>query len=154
MILYRLSCSKQHQFDGWFPSSAGYDEQSLAGLVSCPVCGCHQINKAPMAPRVAKKLSPEKTAIVSPPSSETPTAADKETSPAQAVFMALNKMCREIERNCEFVGDNFSEEARKIEYGEAARRNIYGSASDQEAEALKEEGVYFLRMPWIPKGDA
>ena len=59
-----------------------------------------------------------------------------------------------IEKKFENVGDKFPEEARKMHYGEAETRNIYGEASDSEAEALKDEGVEVQRIPWLPTEDA
>ena len=66
---------------------------------------------------------------------------------------ALMKVRAEVEKNCEHVGDKFAEEARKIHYGESDKRGIYGETSDEEAEALAEEGIEFGRLPWIPSGN-
>jgi hypothetical protein len=66
---------------------------------------------------------------------------------------ALLKVRAEVEKNCEHVGDKFAEEARKIHYGESDKRGIYGETSDEEAEALAEEGIEFGRLPWIPRGN-
>ena len=49
------------------------------------------------------------------------------------------------------MGDQFPEEARKIYYGESEARDIYGNASDEEAEDLVEEGVPVGRLPWIKR---
>jgi hypothetical protein len=70
-------------------------------------------------------------------------------------YMAAIKELREqVEKNCDYVGDKFPEEARKIHYGEAETRNIYGEASDADAEVLNEEGIEFQRIPWTPDTDA
>jgi hypothetical protein len=66
---------------------------------------------------------------------------------------ALLKVRAEVEKNCEHVGDKFAEEARKIHYGESDKRGIYGETSEEEAEALAEEGIEFGRLPWIPRGN-
>jgi len=60
---------------------------------------------------------------------------------------------QQVEKNCEHVGTKFAEEARKIHYGESDKRGIYGETSDEEAEALAEEGIEFGRLPWIPRGN-
>lgn len=60
---------------------------------------------------------------------------------------ALLKVRAEVEKNCEHVGDKLAEEARKIHYGESDKRGIYGETSDEEAEALAEEGIEFGRLP-------
>ena len=65
---------------------------------------------------------------------------------ARGVLEAIRK---EIEAKCDYVGERFAEEARKIHYGEVDKRDIYGEASDEEAAALSEEGVEFHRIPWV-----
>ena len=56
---------------------------------------------------------------------------------------------RHEEKNADYVGDKFADEARKIHSGEAEERGIYGETTPEEAEELQEEGVPFGRMPWI-----
>lgn len=64
------------------------------------------------------------------------------------------KMLREVqtfvEKNFEPVGKKFAEEARKIHYGEAEKRNIYGEATSEETETLADEGIEVNQMPWLP----
>ena len=52
MIRYSLICSAEHEFDGWFRSAADYDAQADHVLLSCPVCGSPEVDKALMAPAV------------------------------------------------------------------------------------------------------
>jgi hypothetical protein len=59
----------------------------------------------------------------------------------------------QVEQHCDYVGEKFAEEARKIHYGEADRRGIYGETSEEEAAALADEGIEFGRLPWVPKGN-
>jgi hypothetical protein len=66
----------------------------------------------------------------------------------------LRHMRTEIEKNCDYVGGDFAEEARKIHHGEAEARGIFGEASEDEAEALREEGIEIARIPWVPPSDA
>ena len=66
---------------------------------------------------------------------------------------ALVKVREHVEKNCEHVGDKFAEEARKIHYGESDKRGIYGETTEEEAEALTEEGIEFGRLPWVPRGN-
>ena len=49
---------------------------------------------------------------------------------------SLEALRQQVEANCEYVGERFPEEARKIHYGEVKRRDIYGEAKDEEAKAL------------------
>ena len=62
----------------------------------------------------------------------------------------LRELCRKVAETCDYVGDRFAEEARRIHYGESQPRNIYGEASSAEVAELRDEGVEFQRMPWLP----
>ena len=66
---------------------------------------------------------------------------------------ALREMRKQVEANCDYVGPNFAEEARKIHYGESDKRGIYGQTTEEEAAALAEEGIEFGRLPWLPRGN-
>src|SRR5436190_480237 len=56
VIRYNLICDKRHEFESWFQNSAAYDKQAKRGLVSCPLCGSSKVEKAIMAPRLARKM--------------------------------------------------------------------------------------------------
>jgi hypothetical protein len=60
----------------------------------------------------------------------------------------------EVEKNCEYVGPDFAKEARRIHHGEADARGIYGESTDEEAEALADEGIDIARIPWVPGTDS
>jgi hypothetical protein len=47
------------------------------------------------------------------------------------------------------VGDKFAEIALKIHYGDEEKRNIKGTSTPQEEENLKEEGVQFIKVPFL-----
>ena len=72
--------------------------------------------------------------------------------PAQVVAL-LQRVRAEIEKNCDYVGKDFAEEARKIHRGESDRAGIYGEASAADTEALQEEGIEVARIPWVPRAD-
>ena len=55
--------------------------------------------------------------------------------------------------HCEDVGSSFAEEARRIHYNEALERPIRGEATDEECEALRDEGIAVLRLPTIKDED-
>ncbi len=143
MIKYSLICDKEHVFEGWFGSSEDYDKQRKRGLVDCPSCGSKKISKALMAPGVSgtKKSSDETVAMTKLPSPELPAE----------MIEQLRKIKKHVEANSENVGDRFPEEARKIHYGEAEARGIYGKASLEEATNLAEEGVNVLPIPDLPE---
>ena len=68
----------------------------------------------------------------------------------RAVFQRLRA---EVEQNCDYVGDSFADEARRIHNGESDRRGIYGETTPDEAEALAEEGIEVSSIPWVPRAD-
>jgi hypothetical protein len=61
----------------------------------------------------------------------------------------LIAMRQQVEQNCDYVGERFAEEARRIHYGEVDPRGIYGEATADESHALAEEGIEFGRIPWV-----
>jgi hypothetical protein len=143
MILYELTCAKGHVFEGWFRDSKGYDGQRRAGRVVCPACGDRKVRKAPMAPRLAKhRGTGDRRAL------HGPEAARQAQALAQ-----LRELRQQVEENCDYVGERFADEARKIHYGEIETRAIYGETSDSEAETLADEGIKFGRIPWVPRAD-
>ena len=147
MIVYNLKCRKDHVFEAWFRDSATYDEQAAAGALACPTCGNRKIEKALMAPRLSKGTAGNDGPAVT-------QKAAMETKKVGEVKKALGELRQKIEANFDYVGPSFAEEARKIHYGEADARNIYGETSDDQAKALSEEGVDFGRIPWVPREDS
>jgi hypothetical protein len=157
VILYDLKCRKDHVFETWFRDSGAYDEQAAAGAIACPVCGSKKIEKALMAPRLAKggrARDDAEAAAKGGTEGGTGTVAVKETAAAAELMNQLRELRRKVEETCDYVGGNFAEEARKIHYGEQDPRNIYGETSDQQAKELRDEGVTFSRVPWAPRQDS
>ena len=157
MIHYSLVCHKGHDFESWFASSAAYDKQAKRGLISCPLCGSAKVEKAIMAPRLARK--DKSTPIVAPvaESAPAPTPAEAPTpvamiSPQEREFRAKLKELRDhLTANADNVGKKFPEVARKMHYGEVGHRSIYGEASPREAKELHEEGIEFHPLPVLPE---
>ena len=133
MIAYSLNCTKGHEFEGWFASSAAFDEQAADGKLVCPVCSSRKVSKAIMAPALSSKVGREKSA---------PTPAEM-----RKMRQFVTGLRKYVEENAENVGEKFPEEARKIHYGETEERAIYGQASLQEAKELIEEGVDVAPLP-------
>lgn len=137
MIVYQLKCTDGHQFEAWFCDGATYEKQNAAGDVECPVCGDSHISKAPMAPRLVK-------------SRDNAAAGERGAAEVAREFLqAAERLRREVEEKCEYVGDRFAEEARRIHYGETDERGIYGEATGEEAGDLHEEGIKVFRMPRV-----
>lgn len=132
MIKYRLLCAEDHEFEGWFRDSADYEAQVGKRFVECPVCGSAQVRKAIMAPAVARRSNAREARL-----------AEIKRDMAKAVSRARDY----VEKNFDYVGDKFPEEARKIHYGETAERGIYGEATGEEVRDLVEEGVSVAPLP-------
>jgi len=156
MIHYALNCEQGHSFESWFQDSAAYDKQAERGLVTCPHCGSAKVEKAIMSPRLsvaARKrrapVEPPATAAAPvPPASPTPVAM---ISPQEQELRTKLKELRDhLTKNADNVGTQFPEEARKMHYGEAEHRSIYGVASPEEAKELAEEGIEFHPLPILP----
>jgi len=162
MIRYTLVCNKRHEFESWFANSAAHDKQAKRGLVTCPVCGSAKVEKALMAPRLARadtpptrKAAPPQPAPAS-PAEAAPAATQAPTpvamiSPQEREFrQKLRELRDHLVKNAENVGPRFPEEARKMHYGEAEHRSIYGVASPKDAKALHDEGIEFSPLPVLP----
>lgn len=168
MILYELVCENDHSFEAWFRDSGSYDDQVRLGEVSCPLCGTLDVRKALMAPRLARRkgqddaLRPGREAA--PTTERTPainvdggaagtavaeTAASGGVDFTTKMRQALHELRRQVESHCDYVGDRFADEARKIHNGESETRPIYGETTREEAQDLKDEGVEFVSVPWL-----
>ena len=55
-----------------------------------------------------------------------------------------------IEKNLDYVGEDFAYEVRSIHYGDKKRKKgIYGKASKEEIKDLSEEGIETQTLPWL-----
>jgi hypothetical protein len=70
------------------------------------------------------------------------------------VRAALLKLRAEVEKNCDYVGPEFANEARRIHNGEAPARGIYGESTEAEVEALEDDGIGVAQIPWLPRADS
>jgi hypothetical protein len=164
MIHYQLRCSEAHEFDGWFKDSATFDRQAALGLVECPTCGNAKVERALMAPSVSTRLALPAPAAEAERQAEAPavpTPAPVPALPPQAMarlpaqmVAVLQRMRAEVEKNCDYVGPGFAEEARRMHRGESDKRGIYGETTPDEAESLAEEGIQIASIPWVPQADS
>ena len=138
MIVFDLKCELNHVFEAWFSSSKAFEKQASLCEIECPMCGSHQIEKAVMAPNISKKSNQGKPAIDTQALTD---LGDEEQVGytnlpkhlQQELEGVLEKVRAHIEENCEYVGQDFPEEVRKMHYGESPERGIYGEASREES---------------------
>jgi hypothetical protein len=141
MIVLDLHCPKAHRFEGWFASAAAFEDQLARGLLSCPTCGATEIRRLPSAPYVQTGH----TAVPAPPAA-VPAVSELKPAPVEALARLVGQL-RSMARGAEDVGERLPEEARRIHYGETDARDIRGSASRDEVEALLGEGIVVLPVP-------
>ena len=157
MINFTLRCEKGHEFEAWFGSSAEYDRQLAARLITCAVCDNTSVTKALMAPNLGVKgnkktdIAPSssqhrKNEIAAPPLNQQEVV--EKTAELIAQMRALKK---QVESSFDNVGNAFAETARRIHYGDEEDRGIYGNASKEDVEDLIDEGITVFPLPELPK---
>ena len=156
MIRYALHCDRDHAFESWFRDSKAFDDQSRAGLVSCPACGSTAVSKSLMAPSVVtsrRKAAP--TAAPALPAAAAPAPAEQ--APVALLddkALKLRALMREVRdhvmKNSHDVGAAFPDQARKMHEGVIEQRAIRGEASADEVRALIEDGIEIMPVPQLP----
>jgi hypothetical protein len=139
MIIFDLACKNNHNFEGWFQSQEAFDSQLGSGLIACPDCGSVEIRRVPSAIHLSKSTTTASSDVV------------PVVTPQGDLLGAYQKLMSAIVANCEDVGKEFANEARKIHYMEARARSIRGEASAEDFESLREEGIEVLRLPSVKK---
>jgi hypothetical protein len=150
MLRYSLICQDGHEFEGWFRDSAAYETQSRRGLLSCALCGSAKVEKAVMAPAIARRDRD----IIAPAAIETPAAPGTAPVLLDPQAAELRQMVRalraHVEANAQNVGEDFAQTARDMHDGLVEAKPIYGVAAPEEVAALHEEGIEPLPLPFLP----
>ena len=134
MIVFNLNCSDcASSFEGWFENTKDYNKQIRKGLLTCPSCNSTQIKKGLMAPNVSKKSN------------------SKISKSNKSIASNVKKLKKIIEKEFDYVVDKFTEEAKKIKYGESKERAIYGEASIEQTKELIDEDIDVLPLPFSTK---
>jgi hypothetical protein len=154
MISFDLKCAGGHVFEIWFRSSNDFERQRATGLIVCPTCGMHEVEKAVMAPAVATKGN-QRMASTPPGRFMAPGGGEAEER-VRALMDALAQAQAEALKQSQWVGDSFAEQARAMHYGETDSVAIHGTANLSEAREMMEEGlpVAPLIVPIIPPDQA
>ncbi len=134
MIVFNLVCKIcSAEFEGWFESTKEFDNQKRKKIINCPSCNSSLIKKSLMAPNLLTKSN-----------------SKKEIKLKKAVANNIKKYKKIIEKNFDYVGDKFTEEAKKMKYGEIEERPIYGEATIEQSKELAEEEINVVPLPWAP----
>ena len=131
MIVFNLVCSEcDYPFEGWFDDTKSFNSQKKRNLINCPNCESSNVSKTLVAPNVSKKSN------------------SKPVKNKKTLASNIKKIRKIVEKNFDYVGDNFFEEAKKIKYGETKDRPIYGEATIEETKELIEEEINITPLPF------
>ena len=131
MIVFNLICDDcEYQFEGWFDNDADFKSQKRRKFINCPNCERNNIKKTLVAPNVAKK-------------SNSKILKNKKT-----LANNIKQIKKIVEENFDYVGDQFTDEAKKIKYGEKKDRPIYGEATIEQTKELIEEDISITPLPF------
>ncbi len=131
MIVFNLICSDcEYPFEGWFDDTKAFNSQKKKKLIICPNCESLNISKALVAPNISKKSN------------------SKSIKNKKTLASNIKKIKKIVEENFDYVGDNFSEEAKKIKYGETKDRPIYGEATVEQTKELIDEEINITPLPF------
>ena len=134
MINFNLKCFDcEFNFEGWFENSNEFSKQKRKNLINCPSCDSNNVDKGLMTPNISKKSNSKNNKI------------------KKSVASNISKLRKIIEKNFDYVGDNFTEEAKKMKYGEAKERSIYGEASLEQTKELIDEEIEVTPLPFSSK---
>ena len=135
MIKYKLICKECiNIFDSWFSNSKEFEKLKKRKYLNCHICNSQKIEKTLMSPNVLNSLN----------------FKSKDINKIKRIKSKLREFKKFIKDNFEYVGDNFSHEARLIHYNKKKKKKpIYGKASQNEIEDLKQEGIKTEEFPWI-----
>ena len=134
MIVFNLKCKDcDFCFEGWFDSSKDFSYQNKKKLITCPSCDSSKIEKALMSPNLNKKSNAKKI------------------KQKKSLASNVSKLRKIIENNFDYVGDSFTEEAKKIKYGETKERSIYGEATIEQTKELIDEEIDIIPLPFSSK---
>ena len=138
MIKYILKCINKHEFESWFSDSKEFDRLKNKHLIECIFCQTKKVEKSIMAPSVASsKLHNNHKQI-----------SNLEMKKFKKDLLKLRKF---VEKNFEYVEQNFANKVREVYYDKNSKKNIYGKATKEEKEELKEEGIDLVNIPWLDK---
>lgn len=163
MIVFDLVCTPGgHRFEGWFAGSRTFADQRARGLLMCPTCGTADVDKALMAPRLARKgnqgaapptlHSDSAPGNTTAPAMNAPTADDPRAAAISAMLSKVAAMQAEMLPKSTWVGRDFADTARAMHDGSADPALIHGQTTAEEAEALHADGIGILPLivPFVP----
>tara|TARA_B100000768_G_C11106067_1_gene301203 strand:+ start:240 stop:662 length:423 start_codon:yes stop_codon:yes gene_type:complete len=138
MIKYNLKCDNDHEFESWFSNSKEFDNLKKRKLLECIFCSSKRVNKSIMAPMVSS--TKENSNVIK--------AQNDSLKDEKNKLFQLRKF---VEKNFEYVGEDFSRKVREVYYDKKSEKTIYGTTTQEERKELEEEGIDLLSIPWVSK---
>jgi hypothetical protein len=135
MIKYNLKCKHKHEFESWFLDSKEFEKLKSKKMIECIFCKSKSIEKSIMAPSILNQEQKQKN--------------QQSIKYIKKIQKDLLKMQNFVEKNFEYVGNNFPREVRNVYYDKRKNKNIYGKATPEETQELEEEGIELTAIPWI-----
>ena len=139
MIKYNLKCNNNHEFESWFSNSKEFERLKTKKLLECIFCNSKIIKKSIMAPMISVSKNDNVNRL------------QINEKILQKQRNKLIKLRNFIEKNFEYVGEDFSKKVREIYYDKKNKKTIYGITTPEERKDLKEEGIDLLSIPWVDK---
>jgi len=138
MIKYKLICKDcETTFDSWFSSSKEYEKLKKKKFLNCHFCNSLNVGKGLMSPSVS--ISKNNLRDI-----------DSSSEKHREIKKTITKYQEFIKKNFEYVGENFAYEARSLHYKDKKKaKGIYGTATKEDLNELKEEGIKAEILPWI-----
>jgi|TARA_B100000959_G_C14914403_1_gene596644 hypothetical protein len=136
MIKYILKCKNKHEFESWFLNSVEFERLKEKKLIKCIFCKSQNVEKSIMSPGILGSSKKEDKNFLT----------NEEFIKVKKDLLRIRKF---VEKNFEFVGDRFPQEVRNVYYDKKEKKNIYGNATTEERDELREEGIDLTTVPWI-----
>ncbi|MDB9812241.1 DUF1178 family protein [Candidatus Pelagibacter sp.] len=138
MIKYKLICKDcETTFDSWFSSSKEYEKLKKKKFLNCHFCNSLNVGKGLMSPSVNTSKNNLKD-------------IDPSSKKYKEIKKTIYKYQKFIKKNFKYVGENFAYEARSLHYKDKKKaKGIYGTATKEDLNELKEEGIKAEILPWI-----
>ena len=141
MIKFKLICRDcEISFDSWFSSSKEYEKLKKQKHLNCHICNSLNVDKTLMSPSVLTSKNNIKD--------------DNQDEKHKSIRKKILEYQKFIKKNFDNVGENFAHKARSIHYdNKKISKRIYGTATKEDIEELKEEGIVTEMIPWIKNTD-
>ena len=131
---FNMSCTAFSSASASLSNSKEYEKLKIRKYLSCHICDSRKIEKALMAPNILNNSE----------------LKSKEINKIKEIKSKLREFKKFIKNNFKYVGENFAHEARSIHYDPKKKNKaIYGKASREEIEDLKQEGIKTEEFPWL-----